>query len=112
MTTPLDVELVNDAAKLAQMAVIDFLKELVPLNLGSQGQTYGTKTMSREDRILAFIEDAQSGALDFLKTVNERFYKEYVAGFVRDVMHSPVMRSNPGVVKFADYAQSMIEEAA
>lgn len=108
----MDVELVNEAAKRAEREVLDFLSVLVPLNLGSQGQTYGTRTMTREDRVLAFMEDAQSGALDMLNTVNARFYKDYLRGFVRDVMASPVMRADPAVVSFARYAESMIEEVA
>lgn len=112
MSGPSDVEIVNEAARRAQVEVLDFLSVLVPMNLGPQGQTYGTKTMSREDRILAFMEDAQSGALDFFKTVNERFYKDYVRGFVHDVMSSPVMRADPKVVRFAHAAESMIEETA
>lgn len=112
MSVPVSVELANEAAERAVREIADYQTIVTELNLGSQGQTYGTKTMSREDRILAFMEDAQSGALDFLKTVNETFYREYVRSFVRDVMASPVMRSNPGVVRFAQQAESMIEEAA
>lgn len=112
MSVPVSVELANEAAERAVREIADYQTIVTDLNLGPQGQTYGTKTMSREDRILAFMEDAQSGALDFLKTVNERFYRDYVKGFVSDVMHSPVMRSDPKVASFARNAESMIQEAA
>ena len=108
MSSPIDVDIVNEAAKRATAEVLDYLTILVPMNLGPQGQTYGTKTMSREDRVLAFMEDAQSGALDFLFTVNEQFAKDYVDQFNRDVMASPVMRSDPRVAAMAQNAENMI----
>ncbi len=95
MSTPPDVALVNEAGVRTKRQVLDLLSVLVPLNLGAQGQTYGTDTMPREDRILAFMQDAKSGALDFFFTVNQQAAEDYVRAFVKDVLASPVMRAGP-----------------
>lgn len=112
MSVPVSVELANEAAERAVREIADYQTIVTELNLGSQGQSYGTKTMSREDRILAFMVDAKDGALDFLKLVNEQFYRDYVHQFVRDVLASPIMRGTPGVAQMAQYAESQLEEAA
>lgn len=92
MSTPLDVEIIREAEKRAEAEIIELIQTLYELNTGTNGETFGTQVMSREDRILAFLDDARSGALDSLKVINERFYEQYIAQYRQDVAASPVLR--------------------
>lgn len=93
MALPLDVEIVQEAQRRASQEIIDTITALYALNTGSNGETFGTQTMSREDRILAFLDDARSGALDSLGAINEKFQQQYIHQYERDVAASPVLRA-------------------
>lgn len=88
---PLDVALTEEAMERAADEIIETIKALRSLNVGPGGETFGTQHMSREDRMLAFMEDAQSGALDTLGVLNPEAARKYVAQYRRDVAASPVM---------------------
>lgn len=92
MSEPLDVELVAEAEQRAEAEVLELIKALQERNVGPGGETFGTQHMSREDRILAFLDDAASGALDHLKVLNERAYIEYVRQYNRDIAATPQMK--------------------
>lgn len=92
MSKPLDVDIIEEAEKRAEAEIIELIRTLYELNTGSQGETFGTRTMSREDRILAFLDDARSGALDSLGIINKKFQEQYIAAYRRDVAAGPVMR--------------------
>ncbi len=87
---PIDVELVAEAQERASREVVELLKRLVTINTGSGGATFGMRQMPRGDRILAFEEDAESGALEMLFTVNEKFGREYVEQFMDDMRATPM----------------------
>lgn len=92
---PADVELVNEASKRAVTEILDILDALQSMNVGSNGETFGTEHMSREDRILMFEDDVRSGALDCLYTINPKFAERYVKAYNRDVRESPQMQPVP-----------------
>lgn len=89
-TYPMDVRLVQEAQERASRQIVDLLKTLVKLNTGSGGETFGMQEMSRGDRILMFLDDAESGALDMLFTVNRDFGQQYVDAFMEDLQKTPM----------------------
>lgn len=90
MAIPVDVALAQDAADGAVKVLMELQRSLVPLNLGPGGYSYDSKHMTREDRILMFMDDVRSGALDHLKVINAEFYQDYVDQYNRDVAASPM----------------------
>lgn len=92
MALPLDVEIVQEAQRRAAQEIIDTIEALYELNTGTNGETFGTQSMSREDRILAFLDDAHSGALDNLGVIKKQFQEQYIAQYRHDVAASPVLR--------------------
>ncbi len=95
MSLPLDAELVQEAMERAQQEILDEMAELLALNVGPNGETFGTEHMTREDRILAFLTDAQSGAVDALFTINPKFGEQYVKAYQRDLRAMPTLQANP-----------------
>lgn len=109
MPVPLDVELVQESQRRAQLEIIDTIRALYELNVGPNGETFGSQHMSREDRILAFLEDARSGALDNLFVIKREFGEAYVKQYREDVSSSPVLRV-PGHDRAVDRAARAMAE--
>ncbi len=89
---PVDVELANEAVERAVQEILGILTELQDRNVSANGDTFGTDHMTREDRILAFLDDVKSGALDHLKVLNEKAYIAYVRQYTQDVKASPQLQ--------------------
>jgi len=94
MANPLDWSLIREAQKRAEIEIIETIKALVEINVGSNGETFGTEHMSREDRILAFQDDWESGAVECLYTINPEFAERYIRAYQRDMEAMPVMTGN------------------
>lgn len=92
MAIPSDVEILNESTDRAVQDILGLLAELQRRSLGTDGYTFGTEHMSREDRILMFLDDVRSGALDHLKVLNEKFYIAYLRQNKADVAASPQMQ--------------------
>jgi hypothetical protein len=93
VASPLSWELIQEAEKRAEREVMDTIEALTAINVGSNGETFGTEHMSREDRMLAFIDDWNSGAVQCLHTIKPEFAEQYVRQYQRDVAAGPVMRA-------------------
>ncbi len=89
---PVDVELAHEAKDRAVNEIIGIITELTKRNMGTDGYTFGTEHMSREDRMLMFLDDAKSGALDHLKVLNEKAYIAYLRQFNSDLKASAPMQ--------------------
>lgn len=92
MVEPLDWQLLQEAERRALQEILDTVQTLTEINVGPNGETFGSTQMSREDRILMFLEDARSGAVDALGTINPKFQMAYIRQYQRDVRNSPVLR--------------------
>lgn len=92
MAIPTDVAILEEATDRAVQDILGLLEELQKRSLGTDGYTFGTEHMSREDRILMFLDDARSGALDHLKTLNPKAYVAYLQQYRDDVAASPQMQ--------------------
>ena len=100
MSDPLDWSMVQEAQRRAQMEILDEIKTLTELNVGSQGETFGTQHMTIADRILAFIDDREMGVHDrvvngilvpgTLRTVNPEVEDRMQREFLEDVQSSPM----------------------
>lgn len=89
---PADVEVAHEAIDRAVDELLELMRALYERESGAGGRTYGTQDMDREQRIEAFLVDAQSGALDILKSIAPEHYNAQVRQFQQDVAASPVVR--------------------
>ena len=109
MTRTVDWDLVQEAQKRAVIEIMDTVQALTDLNVGPRGETFGTEHMEIGDRILAFIDDVQSGALQMLTAINEDFAMRYVREFLQDVGSSPDYQRNAALQGIASQAQQIVE---
>lgn len=91
MSSPLAWEMLQEAEKRAEREVMDTIEALTSINVGPNGETFGTEHMSREDRILAFLDDWNSGAVQCLYTIKPEYADSYIRSYQRDVAESAVM---------------------
>lgn len=85
-------ELVGDVRAQAMDELLDLGPELIAALLGADGGAPGDANLSPAQRIERFIDDAQSGALDFLRIQSPDVYEQYVREFNDDVANSPLMQ--------------------
>ena len=73
--------------------LIEITIELVEAMLGPNGRAYGDVPLDRGDRIARFEDMARRGVLDILQTISPPTYDDLLAGYLKDVAESPLVRS-------------------
>ena len=111
MSNPLDWELIQEAEKRAEREILDEIAVLTSRLVGSNGETFGTEHMSREDRMLAFVDDWNSGAVQNLYVIKPEFAAAYVRQYQKDIATSPVMSGHVPDIEDAPVAWDQPEMA-
>lgn len=93
--TAVDPEIVNEAMRRAEEELLERYADLMPLNVGPNGESYGMRPMTRGERIEAFLMRARSGALDILRAQSPAVFGRYVDEFIKDVEQTPMYAQTP-----------------
>jgi hypothetical protein len=80
-----NVELYGDIREQATAYIVEQALAVMKASMGPDGESFGDRDMERRDRIMRFLEDAQTGALDVLRNISPDIYQKYVAQYQRDM---------------------------
>lgn len=80
-----EVELLREAGALAKRQLLDIAESMYGVVMGTDGETFGDRQMSRSDRILRIVMAAKDGTLDVLMAQSPRIYVLSMRQFVRDI---------------------------
>lgn len=83
-------ELVSDVRQQALDELMELGPELVGALLGTDGSAPGDQSLTRGQRILQFIDDSNTGALDILRVQSTWRFNERVKQFQEDIAASPL----------------------
>ena len=89
MGSPLSADMLTAVEEWSVGYVMTILKGVTGL-MQVDGYTYGDVKLSREQRILAFLNMRDSGELSMLYTVNPKLAERYAAEYERDIVETPV----------------------
>lgn len=92
MADALPAEMLKDVQEIALEECIEISLELLDNVIGADGSSFGDRELSRGNRILRFMDDAESGALDILRVQSPEVFASYVQEYRDDIANSPIVR--------------------
>lgn len=80
-----EVALLQEAGQEAKRQLLEIAQVMYGVVMGTDGETFGDRQMTRSDRILRIVMAAKDGTLDILRVQSPRIYVQAMNQYVRDI---------------------------
>lgn len=87
----LPTELMDEVWQQSMDELLELGPTLIEALLGPTGSAFGDRDLTRGERILRFLDDAHTGALDVLRIQSPAVFAGYEAEFKADIAQSPLV---------------------